>query len=202
MPRGFTRVVTAEADDAALMYRVGSGDQAAFAALFDRHQAAVLRFAFRFVGSQGRAEEVAQEVFLKVYRSAKSYRPTAKFKTWLFRIVTNHCLNENRRGDRRHEVGDEAQASAERQGHSAVRPDESLEGKELERAITAALLHMSERERAAFCMCRFEGMPYRDIADALSASEAAVKSLIHRATLQVSEAIETLATAREHRSEA
>jgi len=77
-------------------------------------------------------------------------------------------------------------------GPQAERPDEAVAGRELERAVGEALAGMSERERAAFTMCRFEGMAYRDIAEALEASEAAVKSLIHRATLAVAKKVEEL----------
>jgi RNA polymerase sigma-70 factor, ECF subfamily len=75
---------------------------------------------------------------------------------------------------------------------AAERPDAALEARQLERAVQAALEGMSDRERAAFCMCRFEGLPYKEIASALEASEAAVKSLIHRATLQVMKQVELL----------
>lgn len=181
--------VLSEDEDVRLMEQVAGGDKAAFATLFDRHQASVVRFAFRFVGSKGRAEELAQEIFLKLYRSAKSYRPSAKFKTFLFRVATNHCLNEVRRGD--YKVMEQPKEE-QQDTHEAVgqRPDDALEGKQLEVAVGRALQGMSERERAAFSMCRFEGMAYRDIADALDASEAAVKSLIHRATLQVVKQVE------------
>ena len=181
-------------DDARLMQAVAKGDKAAFATLFDRHQGAVVRFAYRFVGSTARAEELAQDIFVKLYKSASGYRPTAKFKTYLFRVATNHCLNELRRGDYRveqHEPSDE-KGEAELRDGSAVTPDQSLEGKELERAVGAALAKMSDRERLAFSMCRFEGLAYKEIADALQASEAAVKSLIHRATLQVMKQVEAL----------
>ncbi len=185
------QVLAEEDEDARLMQRVSAGDKAAFAALFDRHQASIVRFAWRFVGSQGRAEELAQEIFLKLYRSAKSYQPSAKFKTFLFRVATNHCLNEVRRGDYKlmEPQAEEARDTSEAVGQ---RPDDALEGKQLEAAVGKALQGMSERERAAFSMCRFEGMPYRDIASALDASEAAVKSLIHRATLQVMKQVEIL----------
>ena len=180
-----------EDEDARLMDLVARGDKAAFAWLFDRYQASMVRFAWRFVGNQGRAEELAQEIFLKLYRNAKSYRPTAKFKTFLFRVATNHCLNEVRRGD--YKVM-EPQNEEQRDTNEAVgqRPDDALEGKQLELAVGKALHGMSERERAAFSMCRFEGMAYREIAEALDASEAAVKSLIHRATLQVVKQIDLL----------
>lgn len=171
------------------MLQVASGDQAAFAVLFDRHVQGVARFAYRFVGDQARAEELAQDIFVKLYRHARSYRPSAKFKTFLFKIAANHCLNEVRRGEYRvkhttHEAEADA-AGGEVAEARAASPDEELQGKELERAVGEALGQMSERERAAFTMCRFEGMAYREIALALAASEAAVKSLIHRATLAV-----------------
>jgi RNA polymerase sigma-70 factor (ECF subfamily) len=184
-----------EADaDAELMLKVAAGDKAAFRVLFDRYQASVARFAFRFVGDRARAEELAQDIFVNLYRSAKSYRPSAKLKTFLFRVATNHCLNEVRRGEYRmpHAGDTSEEGKAELVARGGTRPDESLAGKELERAVGQALAGMSERERAAFCMCRFEGMAYREIADALSASEAAVKSLIHRATLAVARKVEEL----------
>jgi RNA polymerase sigma-70 factor (ECF subfamily) len=181
-------------DDARLMQAVAKGDKAAFATLFDRHQQAVVRFAYRFVGTTARAEELAQDIFVKLYRSAAGYKPTAKFKTYLFRVATNHCLNELRRGDYRVEQSqpDSTDGELEMRDGGAVTPDQSLEGKELERAVGAAMAKMSDRERLAFSMCRFEGLAYKEIADALQASEAAVKSLIHRATLQVMKQVEAL----------
>jgi len=178
------------------MLQVASGDQAAFAALFDRHAQSVARFAFRFVGDRSRAEELVQDIFVKVYRNARSYRPSAKFKTFLFKVAANHCLNEVRRGEYRvkhttHEAEAEA-TGKEVPEPQATSPDEELHGKELEQAVGEALTQMSERERAAFTMCRFEGMAYREIAEALAASEAAVKSLIHRATLAVARKLSEL----------
>ncbi|XXF79434.1 sigma-70 family RNA polymerase sigma factor [Myxococcaceae bacterium GXIMD 01537] len=183
--------------DAQVMLRVAAGDRRAFAVLFDRHHASVARFAFRFVGDAARAEELTQDIFVKLYRHARAYKPTAQFKTFLFRVATNHCLNEVRRGEYRvahtstdAQEGDEG--GLEMPGPEAERPDQHVAGRELERAVGEALQGMSERERAAFTMCRFEGMAYRDIAEALEASEAAVKSLIHRATLAVARRIEEL----------
>jgi RNA polymerase sigma-70 factor (ECF subfamily) len=197
--------MTVEADvDAELMLRVGRGDKAAFAALFDRYQASVAQFAFRYVGSRAKAEELTQDIFVKLYRNAKSYRPSAKFKTFLFRVAANHCLNEVRRGEYRVEHVSEGpdEEAIDPAAPEATRPDEHVAGKELERAVGAALADLSDRERAAFTMCRFEGMAYREIADALSASEAAVKSLIHRATLAVAKRIEALHSGAEARSRA
>lgn len=184
--------------DAQAMLKVAAGDRQAFAWLFDRYHASVARFAFRFVGDRERAEELTQDIFVKLYRHAGAYKPTARFKTFLFRVATNHCLNEVRRGEYRvsHTSSEtpegEETGAVEMAGPEGDRPDVALAGRELERVVGAALGDMSARERAAFTMCRFEGMAYRDIAEALEASEAAVKSLIHRATLAVARRIEEL----------
>ncbi|NVI98412.1 RNA polymerase sigma factor [Myxococcus sp. AM009] len=180
--------------DAQAMLRVAAGDRRAFAWLFDRYHASVARFALRFVGNRERAEELTQDIFVKLYRNARAYQPTARFKTFLFRVATNHCLNEVRRGEYRtpHAPDGGDTEGGEMEGPRGDRPDAALEGRELERAVSEALAGMSARERAAFTMCRFEGMAYRDIADALEASESAVKSLIHRATLAVARRIEAL----------
>ncbi len=180
-----------------MMVKVAAGDRQAFAVLFDRYHTSVSRFALRFVGDRERAEELTQDIFVKLYRHAKGYRPTAKFKTFLFRVASNHCLNEVRRGEYRvaHTTTSEPEEDGggpELVGGEGDRPDQALAGRELERAVGEALKAMSERERAAFTMCRFEGMAYRDIAEALEASEAAVKSLIHRATLAVARKVEEL----------
>jgi RNA polymerase sigma-70 factor (ECF subfamily) len=182
-------VLSADDEDAAWMLQVAAGDRAAFARLFDRHQARVVRFCQRFVGDAPRAEELAQDVFIKLYKSAGRYQRTARFQTFLFRVATNTCLNELRRPGRAAEkveapVDDDTPGVIERTPHHET-PDQVLEGKDVERALNLALAKMSDRERAAFTMCRFEGMAYRDIAEALEATEAAVKSLIHRASLQV-----------------
>jgi RNA polymerase sigma-70 factor (ECF subfamily) len=180
-------------EDAALMLRVAAGDTAAFASLYDRHHRSVARFAHRFVQDAGKAEELTQDIFVKLYRHARRYRPTARFKTFLFRVAANHCLNEVRRGEYRVTHVSEASDGArplETPAPEAQSPERAVEGRELEAAVAAALGRLSERERTAFALCRFEGMAYRDSAEVLSASEAAVKSLIHRATLSVARAVE------------
>jgi RNA polymerase sigma-70 factor (ECF subfamily) len=157
----------------------------------------VVRFCQRFVGDAHRAEELAQDVFIKLYKSADRYQRTARFQTFLFRVATNTCLNELRRPSHKTEKveaqadDDEGPSMLERAPHHET-PDQVLEAKDVEAALQQALSKMSDRERAAFTMCRFEGMAYRDIADALEATEAAVKSLIHRASLQVLKHLDAL----------
>jgi RNA polymerase sigma-70 factor (ECF subfamily) len=187
--------VLVEDEDARLMLAVGRGDKAAFATLFDRHQAGVVRFCERFVANSARAEELAQDVFIKLYKSANRYSVDAKFKTFLYRVATNHCLNELRRFDekRQQEAREMTAESNENALEVEVAPDSpdlALEGRELEQAVSVAMSAMSVRERAAFTMCRFEGMAYRDIAQAMESTESAVKSLIHRATVTVMKHLE------------
>ena len=184
-------------EDAKWMLQVAQGDRAAFTRLFDRHQQRVVRFCHRFVGDAHRAEELAQDVFVKLYKSAGRYQQTARFQTFLFRVATNTCLNELRRPGRVAEkveaaMGDDEMPGAIEQASAGETPDQVLEAKDVEKALQRALSGMSDRERAAFTMCRFEGMAYRDIADALEATEAAVKSLIHRASLQVLKHLDAL----------
>jgi RNA polymerase sigma-70 factor (ECF subfamily) len=179
--------------DAELMLRVARGDRLAFASLYDRHQRGVAQFAFRFVGERSRAEELTQDIFVKLYRNASRYRPSAKFKTFLYRVAANHCLNEVRRGEYRVKhvsEGPEEGEVLETAAPEADGPDQQLVGRELEAQVGSALLALSDRERTAFTLCRFEGMAYKEIAEVLQASEAAVKSLIHRATLAVARKID------------
>jgi RNA polymerase sigma-70 factor (ECF subfamily) len=179
-------------DDTTLMTLVARGDAAAFATLFDRHVQRVVRFCARFVNNPAHGEDLAQEVFLKLLRNAKAYKPTAQFKTFLFRVATNHCLNSMRRPMPVSEEKDEHEAQLLHLS-AAETPEHVLEAKDVEGALQRALTLMSERERAAFSMCRFEGMAYRDIAEVLEASESAVKSLIHRASVRVMQELDSLA---------
>ena len=180
-------------EDAELMKRVRDGDRAAFGRLYDRHARSVVSFAYRFVQDRAKAEELAQEIFLKLFRSAGSYEPRARFKTFLFRIASNHCLNERRRGEYKAETKlpetPDGRPAIDPAAPAGEGPHEALAGRDLEKALGEALAELPERERVAFCLGRFEGMAYKDIAAALDASEPAVKSLIHRATVSVARAL-------------
>ena len=183
--------------DAALLVAFQRGDAAAFRTLFERNARAMVAFCHHYVRDAARAEELAQDVFVKLYRSASRYQQTARFQTFLFRVATNTCLNELRRPARAVEKAEAAVDDDETPGvldgaSGGETPDQVLEAKDVEKALQRALSGMSDRERAAFTMCRFEGMAYRDIADALEATEAAVKSLIHRASLQVLKHLDAL----------
>jgi RNA polymerase sigma-70 factor (ECF subfamily) len=172
--------------DVALMLEAQRGDRRAFEALFDRYSTAMVNFAYRYVGDRGRAEELAQDVFLKLYRSLPSYTPTSKFRTFLYRVATNHFLNELRRGEYRSRpapLEDDEDQRRELPDHTATRPDQMAEARQTEEAIGRALGTLSDRERLALSLCRLQGLSYREIAEVLETTESAVKSLIHRATI-------------------
>jgi RNA polymerase sigma-70 factor (ECF subfamily) len=171
--------------DVELMLRVKEGDGASFALLLEKHRASVIHFVYRLVQEQAIAEELAQEVFWRVYRSRASYEPTAKFKTWLFRIATHLALNWLR--DEKHERGQErlddvstdlpARQISDRRPSVEQELVYSVKLEEIRRAIAA----LPEKQRAAVLMHKYEEMEYTQIARALGCSESAVKSLLFRA---------------------
>jgi RNA polymerase sigma-70 factor, ECF subfamily len=179
--------------DVALMLEAQRGDRQAFEALFDRYSRAMVNFAYRYVGDRGRAEELAQDVFVKLHRSLPSYAPASKFRTYLYRIATNHFLNELRRGEYRSRptpLDGDGEHPRELVDHSAVMPDEMAEARQTEAAIGRALGALSDRERLAISLCRLQGLSYREIAEVLETTESAVKSLIHRATVALAQQLE------------
>ncbi len=171
--------------DAQLMLRVKEGDSASFAALLDRHRAPLVRFLYRMVQNRAVAEELAQEVFLRVFRSRSSYEPAAKFTTWLFRIATHLALNALRDGknERGQERLDAVGAGLPVRHVSDKRP--SAEQTMLREArfdeVRRAVAALPAKQRAAVLMHKYEEMEYAQIAKALGCSESAVKSLIFRA---------------------
>jgi RNA polymerase sigma-70 factor (ECF subfamily) len=171
--------------DAELMLRVKGGDSSSFAILLEKHRSPVIHFLYRMVQNQGVAEELAQEVFLRVYRSRESYEPTAKFTTWLFRIATHLALNSLRDGkNRRNEerLDDDSSDMPARQV-SDNRP--TVEQQMLRQArleeIRRAVATLPEKQRAAVLMHKYEEMEYSQIAKILNCSESAIKSLLFRA---------------------
>src|SRR5689334_12024066 len=168
--------------DAELMVRVREGDSTSFALLLERHRAPVIHFLYRMIQNQAVAEELAQEVFFRVYRSRATYEPTAKFTTWLFRIATHLALNWIRDGknERQQESLDaETPDGAARQ---VADREQSIEQRLVYRVrlneIRKAIDALPEKQRAAVLMHKYEEMEYSQIAGVLSCSESAVKSLL------------------------
>jgi RNA polymerase sigma-70 factor, ECF subfamily len=184
----------AQDPDAALMLAFQRGDEGAFRVLFERHARAMVGFCHHFVRDLARAEELAQDVFVKVYQASGRYRPSARFKTFLYRIASNHCLNELRRGEYATRAAD-ARAGDEPADPDALAspspsPEASAAGAALERAVGALLERLPEKQRAALVLCRMEGLSYEEIAEVLDTSVSAVKSLVHRATVAAAQALE------------
>lgn len=171
--------------DAELMLRVRAGDETSFALLLERHRTPLVHFLYRMVGNQAISEELAQEVFLRVYRSRTSYEPTAKFTTWLYRIATHLALNSLRDGkkEKGHQsLDEEVMEGIDRQVAS---PDRNVEEELLRQArfreIRAAVEALPEKQRAAVLLHKYQGLGYAQIAKVLDTSESAVKSLLFRA---------------------
>lgn len=171
--------------DAELMLRVREGDDTSFALLLERHRGPVVHFLYRMVQNQPVSEELAQEVFLRVYRSRTTYEPTAKFTTWLFRIASHLALNwiRNGRKEKGHEsLSDSMLDGAERQvaDRQLTVEQEMLYQVKL-REVRNAIEGLPAKQRAAVMMHKYQELEYSQIARALSCSESAVKSLLFRA---------------------
>jgi RNA polymerase sigma-70 factor (ECF subfamily) len=174
--------------DAEIMLRVSAGEDAGFTYLLEKYRKPIVNFMFRMVRNQAVAEELAQEVFLRVYRSRESYRAEAKFTTWLYRIATNLGVNYAR--DTRYERAAQNIYLDQPDPETGTTPDvaDSRPTVEFEivkdermKAIRAQVLALPERQRAAVLMHKYQGMDYKQIGEVLKLSESATKSLLFRA---------------------
>lgn len=167
-----------------LMLRVKVGDVRAFEQLVELHQRSVIGTVARMLNNVDDAHDVAQQVFVRVWRSAPRYEPSAKFTTWLFTIMRNLVFNEMRRRSRKREVSMEEQKEEQHLEHAAstrTHPDVTAEQAELESAIDRAIQSLPEKQRLAVTLRRDLDMPYEEICEILGMSLSAVKSLLFRA---------------------
>ena len=171
--------------DAELMLRVKEGDGTSFALLLEKHRSSVIHFLYRMVQNQAMAEELAQEVFLRVYRSRTSYEPTAKFTTWLFRIATHLALNSLRDGRNERALerldGDSREMPALQVADRRPSVEQSLLYEVKLEEVRRAVAGLPAKQKAAVLMHKYEEMEYSQIARVLGCSESAVKSLLFRA---------------------
>ena len=176
-------------DDIALMLRVKSGDEEAFQELVERHQHRIVGTVAKMLGTDGDAEDIAQQVFVRVWQSAPRYEPGAKFTTWLLTITRNLVFNEMRRRRRSRLVAMESeddQRRFEEFADAEARPAADLASEaELQAAITREIAALPEAQRMAVILRRFEEMPYEEIAKVLETSVPAVKSLLFRARTEL-----------------
>jgi RNA polymerase sigma-70 factor (ECF subfamily) len=184
----------AEMEDSAIMLELRAGNMSGFDFLIQKYRRPIVNFMYRMVHNQAVAEELAQEVFLRVYRSRQTYRAEARFSTWLYRIATNLGVNYAR--DTRHERAASTVYLDEADSQTGTTPDladsspgaeDSLLRRERFNAIRQHVLALPEHQRMAVLMHKYEGMDYKQIGDVLKLSESATKSLLFRAyqTLRV-----------------
>jgi RNA polymerase sigma-70 factor, ECF subfamily len=177
-----------ELTDADIMLRVKAGDDSAFDYLVQKYRRQIINFMYRMAHNSAAAEDLAQEVFLRVYRSRANYEPTAKFTTWLYRIATNLGVNYAR--DTRHERPENVMNLDEPDSETGQAPDladktanveEEILRRERLAAIKAKVEALPERQKMAVLMHKYQQMDYRQIAEVLKLSESATKSLLFRA---------------------
>jgi RNA polymerase sigma-70 factor (ECF subfamily) len=181
-----------EEPEAKIMAAVAKGNFSAFRLIVERHHRPLINFVSKFVGDRAMAEDIAQEVFLRVFKAAKDYRPKARFKTWLFKIATNYCLNEIRASKRRpqfvdlfelNEAGFLAVAPAE------YCPEKKSENEELGNILRAAIARLPEKQKTSLLLQKYEGFSYEEISHFMGCSVSAVESLIQRARQNLKKAL-------------
>lgn len=174
--------------DAEIMARVATGDDSAFDYLVEKFRRPIIHFMYRMAHNQAVAEELAQEVFLRVYRSRRSYSAEAKFTTWLYRIATNLAANHAR--DSRHERPENRVSLDAPDAETGMTPDladhsltaeEGILRRERLAAIRRCVASLPERQRMAVIMHKYQGMQYQQIGEILKLGESATKSLLFRA---------------------
>jgi RNA polymerase sigma-70 factor (ECF subfamily) len=175
--------------DVQLMLRARDGDEGAFSELVMKYQDRLVGLLANMVGHSDNAEDLAQDVFLRIYRARNGYEPNAKFSTWLFAVAHNVACNSKRSRSRRKEVqlqpppsGDAGNVSEQFVADkSGLMPTRMFAKKELQDKVQQAMASLNERQRMAVLLHKFEGMSYADIGAALDMTPQAVKSLLSRA---------------------
>lgn len=190
---------TSEDPDVRLMLRVQQDDAGAFEELMLRYQERVLSLMTHLVGKRDLAEDLTQDIFLRVYRSRKRYVPGSKFSTWLYTIAHNVASNSRRSLSRRREVNLVGQESGEYAGNpldqaalaaSGLMPTRQLDKAELATVVQLAVAGLNERQRLAVLLNKFEHLGYEDIAEVMQLTPQAVKSLLSRARANLREVLE------------
>ncbi|HEX4637877.1 MAG TPA: sigma-70 family RNA polymerase sigma factor [Chthoniobacterales bacterium] len=179
-----------DAEDIRLMHLAGQGDVAAFEKLVERHQTLVAGTVARMLGSNSDVEDIAQQVFIRVWKSAGRYVAKAKFTTWLLKITRNLVFNEMRRAKRHPHVPVQIEPDAEEiplKDEQTSAPDAAFLEGELQSAIEKAIGELPDTQRMALVLRRYEELSYEEIAEVLDLSVPAVKSLLFRARTELRE---------------
>lgn len=195
-----------ERSDVELMLALQGGDEEAFSELVLRHRNAIVNLTHRYLRNRADAEDLTQEVFYRVYRARKRYRPEAKFTTWLYRVAVNACLNEVRNRKRRltwtaTSLSGASDDAAEGGGlasrvadDTAVAPLDAVENQELREQVRAAVDELPERQRMAILLNKFHGLSYEELAETLDMTIPGIKSLLVRARENVRKRIDPYLT--------
>jgi RNA polymerase sigma-70 factor (ECF subfamily) len=180
-------------EDARLMLAFQNGDSSAFDALFRRWAARLLRYVSRMVCDAGTAEELVQDVFVRVFKARERYVADARFSTWLYTIATRVALNELRRPRRRrpHQSIDSATDAALAPASPGPRSDDVVHARRVAARVQDALAELPERQRAALYLVAVEGLSYAEVAGSLETTATSVKALVHRARCALVERMET-----------
>src|SRR2546422_2264908 len=183
-----------DADDVRLMRLIGRGNTIALQELIEKHQALVAGTVARMLGSNSDVEDIAQQVFIRVWKSARRYVPRAKFTTWLLKITRNLVFNELRRAKRHAQVPiqtDPQEEAIPLKDETGQAPDASLLERELQQAIEEAITALPERQRMALVLRRYQELSYEQIAEVLDLSVPAVKSVLFRARTELRERLKS-----------
>ncbi len=173
--------------DVQLMLEFQKGDPASFEKLMSKYYKRILNFNYRFLGSKQTAEDLTQEVFIRVYRNAHSYRPQSKFQTWLYTIAHHAALNEARKLKRKivslEETfeADDSQLKRQIEDHHTPSPTAEILSKERQKVVKEAIDSLPENQKVAVILRRYEDLSYEEIAETMKCSVEAVKSLLNRA---------------------
>jgi RNA polymerase sigma-70 factor (ECF subfamily) len=178
--------------DHQLMEMIGAGDHLAFRQLVERHQHAVVGTVSKMLGNANDSEDIAQQVFIRVWKHSKRYKPDNKFTTYLYTITRNLVYNESRRRSRKKTVSSdqlEEDLNFQQAADPAQSPDSELLQAELQKAVDSAIRNLPENQRIAVILRRYENLPYEEIADVLQTSVSSVKSLLFRARTSLRESL-------------
>ncbi len=171
--------------DTNLMIRASGGEDAAFRELFDKHYRRAVNVAYRSTGDLDAAEDIAMDAFARIYESRASFRPSAKFTTYLYKVVVNLSINAAKRR--------KTAASVSIEDHDVLAPGSDPSGiaerSEVSRAVRKAVLSLPENQRAALILNRYEELSYQEIAEVMGTSVRAVESLLHRAKQNLRKAL-------------
>lgn len=178
-----------EISDQVLLERITQGSEDAFRKIFERHRDRVFNLAYRYAGSLADAEEITQDVFIKIFKKAGTFQHRSKFTTWLYRITVNTCLNYKRRQQINIEsieaMAENGLTAQEPVAPDSANPEAIYRRRQKAKLIRQALDQIPAKSRLAFILNKFEGYSYDEISEVLGTNRNTVAALIHRAKMQI-----------------